>query len=76
MSLLLPKSPSIAGVLIDALSGSVAVLVSITGLFGGAAHYGAVLANRSDRDVERMTGYGFFAGTLVGFIAIALDALM
>jgi hypothetical protein len=72
----LPKIPPIAGVLIDALSGGVAVVVGFTGLFSGAAHYGAVLVNRSAQDVERMTGFGFFTGLLAGTIAIVLDALL
>lgn len=69
------KATPIAGVFIDALSGPAAVIISFTGLFGGAAHYGAILAKCSDQDIERITGVGFFAGALVAFIAIGLDTL-
>jgi hypothetical protein len=75
MSWILSKTPPIAGLFIDSLSGAIAVLVGFTGLFGGAAHYGAVLANRSDRDIERATGLGFFTGAVIGSIALVLDAL-
>jgi hypothetical protein len=74
MSPLLPKMP-LAGLLIDVLSGAVAVLLGCTSLLGGAAHYGAVLANRSEREIERATGFGFFLGAVIGTIALALDVL-
>jgi hypothetical protein len=44
-------------------------------LLGGAAHYGAVLVGRSDRDVERATGFGFFFGATLGILALVVDAL-
>ena len=65
----------LGGIFTHALSGSVAVLVGFTGLFGGAAHYAAILAGRSDRDVDRATSIGFFAGAALGIVLLAIDAL-
>ena len=66
---------SLAGIFTNALSGAVAVLIGVTGLFGGAAHYAAVLAGRSEREVERATAIGFFLGFGLGALALAVDAL-
>lgn len=49
------SAPVIAGIFTGALSGAVAALIGFTGLFGGAAHYAAVLAGRSEREVEGAT---------------------
>jgi hypothetical protein len=40
-----------------------------------AAHYAAVLADRSEREVERATGIGFFLGFGLGALALVIDAL-
>lgn len=63
------------GILTDALSGAIAALIGFTGLFGGAAHYAAVLAGRSQREVERATAIGFFLGFGFGAVALLIDAL-
>jgi hydrogenase/urease accessory protein HupE len=65
----------LGGIFTDALSGAVAALIGFTGLFGGAAHYAAVLADRSEREVERATGIGFFLGFGLGTVALVIDAL-
>lgn len=65
----------LGGIFTDALSGAVAALIGFTGLFGGAAHYAAVLADRSEREVERATGIGFFLGFALGAVALVIDAL-
>jgi hypothetical protein len=65
----------LGGIFTDALSGAVAALIGFTGLFGGAAHYAAVLADRSEREVERATGIGFFFGFGLGALALVIDAL-
>lgn len=65
----------LAGIFTDALSGAVAALIGFTGLLGGAAHYAAVLASRSDREIERATGIGFFLGFALGTLALLIDAL-
>ncbi len=62
-----------AGIFTDALSGAVAALLGFTGLFGGAAHYAAVLAGRSEGEVERATGFGFFFGYALGILALVID---
>ncbi len=66
----------LGGIFTDALSGAVAALIGFTGLFGGAAHYAAVLADRSEREVERATGIGFFLGFGLGGLALVIDALV
>jgi hypothetical protein len=63
------------GIFTNELSGAVAALVGFTGLFGGAAHYAAVLAGRSEREVERATGLGFFFGFGLGALVLVIDAL-
>ena len=68
-------TPVLGGIFTNALSDAVAVLVGCTGLFGGAAHYVAVLAGRSEREVERATGFGFFFGFGLGTLVLAIDAL-
>ena len=60
-----------AGILTDAPFGPVAALIGVTGLFGGAAHYAAILARRSVPDIEWATAFGFFVG---GFV-LAIDSL-
>jgi len=55
-----------AGILTERLSGAVAVLAGLTGLLGGAAHYAAVVTDRSERGIERATGFGYFLGFAVG----------
>jgi hypothetical protein len=65
----------LGGIFTNALSGAVAALVGFTGLFGGAAHYAAVLGGRSEREIERATGFGFFVGFGLGTLVLAIDAL-
>jgi hypothetical protein len=68
-------APVLGGIFTDALSGAVAVLIGFTGLFGGAAHYAAVLAGRSEREVERATATGFFLGFAFGVVVLLIDGL-
>jgi len=64
---------SLGGIVSDALSGAVAVLVGVTGLFGGAARYVAVLAGRGKLEVERATAFGFFSGFCLGVLALLIE---
>ena len=63
------------GIFTNALSGAVALLLGSTALLGGAARYAAVLARRSEREVERATAFGFFFGIGLGVLALAMDSL-
>jgi membrane associated rhomboid family serine protease len=63
-----------AGIFTDALSGAVALLIGATGLIGGAARYAAVLAGRTEREIERATAFGFFLGFGLGTLALVVDS--
>jgi hypothetical protein len=65
----------LGGIFTNALSGATAILLGCTGLFGGAAHYASVLADRKGREIERATAYGFFIGFGLGALVLLLDAL-
>jgi len=57
-------------------SGSVAALVGLTGLMGGAGRYGAILVNRNESDIERATAIGFFGGLAVGCAVFLLEFVL
>ncbi len=65
----------LGGILTDALSGAIALLIGSTALLGGAARYAAVLAQRTEREVEQATAFGFFFGIGLGVFALAMDSL-
>jgi len=56
------------GVFTESLSGVATTLLALTGLFGGSAHYGAILARRGRAEVEYATGLGFFVAIGSGFL--------
>jgi len=62
------------GIFTDALSSAVALLIGSTGLTGGAAPYAAVLAGRTDQEIERATAFGFFLGFGLGALALLIDS--
>jgi hypothetical protein len=64
-----------SGIFTEALSGAVAALIGCTGLLGGAAHYAAVLAGRSEREIELATAFGFFFGFGLGTLVLVADSL-
>jgi hypothetical protein len=64
-----------ASILTGDLPSSVATLLGVTSLFGGAARYAAVLAGRSEHDVERTTAIGFFVGFGIAVLVLAIDSL-
>jgi hypothetical protein len=66
---------SLLGLLAEPLAGAVAVLVGFTTLFGGAAHYGAVLAHQPEQTVEYLTGLGFFTGIIIGITVLVFAIL-
>lgn len=65
---------SFGGIFTDALSGAVALLIGATGLIAGAARYAAILAGRTEREVERATAFGFFLGFGLGTLALLVDS--
>lgn len=65
----------IAGVLTSTVSDSVATVVAVSGFFGGAARYSAVLARRELDEVERATANGFFFGFFLGLLCLLVDYL-
>jgi hypothetical protein len=69
-----PVVSSILDLLTDPIASALAVLVGCTTLIGGAAHYGSILAGKSKRDVEFMTGVGFFIGMVCGTGSLLFDA--
>jgi hypothetical protein len=66
MSSTLQPTAFLTGLLGEPLAGGIAILVGLTTLFGGAAHYGAVLVRQPKRTVEYATGLGFFTGMVIG----------
>ncbi len=65
----------LGGIFTDAFSSAVAAMVGITGLFGGGAHYAAVLARRTKPEIDRATAIGFFFGSALGLVVLLIDAL-
>ena len=63
------------GILSGELSGAGALLITSTGLIGGAARYAAVLSERTEREIERATALGFFFGFGLGALALAIDSV-
>jgi hypothetical protein len=63
-----------ARIFADALSGAVTLLIGISGLIGGGAHYAAVLAGKGEQEIERATALGFFLGFGFGAVALLIDA--
>jgi hypothetical protein len=65
----------LGGIFSDALSGAIAALIGFTGLFGGAAHYAAILAGRTAPEIERATAFGFFFGFALGVLVLVIDSV-
>ena len=63
------------GIFTNELSSAIAALLGFTGLFGGAAHYAAILAGRTKAQIERATAFGFFSGFGLGTVILLADAL-
>lgn len=64
----------LGGIFTDVLPGAIAMLIGSTGLIGGAARYAAVLAGRSEREIERATAFGFFLGFGLGTLSLLIDS--
>jgi len=56
-----------------ALLSAVILLASSIWLFAGSSRHAAVLAGRTDRQVERATAVGFFFGLTAGLLVLATD---
>jgi len=65
----------VAGVLTEDLSDAATVILAFTGLFGGAARYGAILAGQRKAAVERATAFGFFIGIGLSSLMLVRDYL-
>jgi hypothetical protein len=65
----------LAGVLTENPSDAVTAILGFTGLFGGAAHYGAILARQKKAEVDRATALGFFIGSGLGVLMLVKDYL-
>jgi hypothetical protein len=65
----------IAGILIETLSDAAAVVVAVTGIFGGSSRYAAVLAGWDKDKVERATANGFFFGLCLAVLCGLVDFL-
>jgi hypothetical protein len=57
----------------ETLSNTAALLALSTGLVGGASRYGAVLADRTEREIERATAIGFFLGLALALLTLASE---
>jgi len=65
----------IAVILSGTFGNSLASVFAITGFFGGAARYSAVLARKKHDEVERATANGFFFGLFLGLLCLLVDYL-
>lgn len=65
----------IAAILAGTFANSVAAVFAVSGFFGGAARYAAILARQAHDEVERATATGFFFGLLLGLLCLLVDYL-
>lgn len=63
-----------SGIFTERLADAAALVISSTGLIGGAARYGAVLVGRAEREIERATAIGLFLGSGIGIFALVVDS--
>lgn len=61
---------SLANIYFGELPSAVVLLAVSTWLVGGASRYAAVLAGRSQGQVERATGIGLFAGVSLALLIL------
>jgi hypothetical protein len=66
---------TLAGIFTEAASEVAALAIASTGLIGGTAHYGAVLARKSEPEVESATAIGFFVGLGFGGVGLLMEAV-
>ena len=59
----------------EAISNLLAALVATTGFAAAASRYAAVLADRTESEVEQATAIGFFAGLACGVLALLMEVL-
>lgn len=65
----------VASVLTGSLPDAAAAALAVTGLFGGSAHYAAILARWEKDEVERATVIGFFFGFGLSLLGIGIDSM-
>jgi hypothetical protein len=61
--------------LASSLPDAVAAVLAVTGLFGGSAHYAAILARWEKDEVERATAFGFFFGFGLSLLGLGIDSM-
>jgi hypothetical protein len=65
----------LAGIVTEAASDGAALAIASTGLLAGTAHYAAVLARRTEPEVEWATAISFFVGLGFGGVALLMEAM-
>jgi hypothetical protein len=70
------ESPSIAGVVVEIISGAAGTLLVSTGLLAGAMRALAVLRRSPAEQVELLTAAGFAVGLAFGALILVLDLVL
>lgn len=65
----------LGGLLVDAVTSVLGVVVLVTGLCAAAGREAAVLAGSDHETVKRMTARGFYAGVVASVLVLIADLL-
>lgn len=66
----------LAGVVIDVVSGTLGMMLLVTGAVAGMLRAGAVLAASEPERVEWLTAAGFAGGVAIALLVLALDTVL